>query len=330
MANLEHLTILDRGVESWNNWRKSNPDITPDLIGATLNNKNLMGYDFQNADIRSANFTNCNLSRSNFTRVKIGLSHNWIILLSIISSLLAILSGWLSSFLIYFFLLIFSANISHQIVGYVSLIFFLLLLLINFQQKSQLIYIKIFFSLFVFLGAIAIAFAIAYTVPIAFGFPIVIITIGLCIAIAILISIILTIALTTEVITISLVGLPLISRIFIFSIILLTILILTSIPSLLTLTIPLPFFADSHIMIPIVFSFLGFCYHLAQQALKGNFRYSLIRNIAITLATTKGTKFCHADLTDVNFSEVQLKNTDFRNAVISPLSRNQLRLFNRI
>jgi hypothetical protein len=31
MANPEHLQILQQGVEVWNQWRRHNPDIKPDL-----------------------------------------------------------------------------------------------------------------------------------------------------------------------------------------------------------------------------------------------------------------------------------------------------------
>src|SRR5690348_5632765 len=36
MANAEHLDILKKGVEAWNDWRKKNPHIKPDLTGAYL------------------------------------------------------------------------------------------------------------------------------------------------------------------------------------------------------------------------------------------------------------------------------------------------------
>jgi hypothetical protein len=31
MANQEHLSKLEEGVEAWNRWRKEHPDIRPDL-----------------------------------------------------------------------------------------------------------------------------------------------------------------------------------------------------------------------------------------------------------------------------------------------------------
>ena len=36
MANQEHLKILQQGVDAWNEWRRENPEIKPDLSGADL------------------------------------------------------------------------------------------------------------------------------------------------------------------------------------------------------------------------------------------------------------------------------------------------------
>lgn len=47
MANQEHLKILNRGVEYWNQWRKDNPDVRPDLRGANLTMEN----DATNGDV---------------------------------------------------------------------------------------------------------------------------------------------------------------------------------------------------------------------------------------------------------------------------------------
>jgi hypothetical protein len=41
MADEEHLQILQQGVDVWNEWRKSNPELIPDLDGATLYEANL-------------------------------------------------------------------------------------------------------------------------------------------------------------------------------------------------------------------------------------------------------------------------------------------------
>ena len=51
MANPEHLKILKQGVEVWNEWRKKNPDIVPDLSNADLWEANLIGADLKGADL---------------------------------------------------------------------------------------------------------------------------------------------------------------------------------------------------------------------------------------------------------------------------------------
>lgn len=55
MANEEHLDQLKKGVESWNQWRKINEAIHPDLSGA----------DLREANLNRTNLTNTNLSRAN-------------------------------------------------------------------------------------------------------------------------------------------------------------------------------------------------------------------------------------------------------------------------
>jgi hypothetical protein len=36
MANDEHVALLKKGVDAWNEWRKENPEIQPDLSDANL------------------------------------------------------------------------------------------------------------------------------------------------------------------------------------------------------------------------------------------------------------------------------------------------------
>lgn len=43
MANEEHLAILKQGMEVWNQWRKENREIRPDLHHANLWGMNLHG-----------------------------------------------------------------------------------------------------------------------------------------------------------------------------------------------------------------------------------------------------------------------------------------------
>ena len=49
MANEEHVALLKQGVDAWNAWRQSNPDVGPDLIQAYLSGADLSGADLSEA-----------------------------------------------------------------------------------------------------------------------------------------------------------------------------------------------------------------------------------------------------------------------------------------
>jgi uncharacterized protein YjbI with pentapeptide repeats len=72
MANEEHLAKLNGGVEAWNEWRRANPGIRPDLRGASFKEANLIGADLSKADLSDASLlgkllTMSNLSDANLT-----------------------------------------------------------------------------------------------------------------------------------------------------------------------------------------------------------------------------------------------------------------------
>jgi DnaJ-domain-containing protein 1 len=56
MADEEHLAILKKGVEVWNEWRRENPDIIPDLGGTDLSGINLDGFDLHQAALWNSFF----------------------------------------------------------------------------------------------------------------------------------------------------------------------------------------------------------------------------------------------------------------------------------
>ena len=62
MANPEHLAKLKEGVEKWNQWRKANPEVHPDLFAA-----NLMKTDLRSANLLWANLCGSNLSEANLS-----------------------------------------------------------------------------------------------------------------------------------------------------------------------------------------------------------------------------------------------------------------------
>jgi hypothetical protein len=66
MANDVHVAMLKKGVDAWNEWRRENPDIRPDLSGAdlfcaNLKGANLSGAHLDGADLRQANLIEADL-----------------------------------------------------------------------------------------------------------------------------------------------------------------------------------------------------------------------------------------------------------------------------
>jgi uncharacterized protein YjbI with pentapeptide repeats len=60
IAYQEHLDILARGVEAWNNWRGQNPDNHPDLSGVDPSDADLNHAHLRGANLISAHLMNVN------------------------------------------------------------------------------------------------------------------------------------------------------------------------------------------------------------------------------------------------------------------------------
>lgn len=76
MANSEHLEILQRGVDVWNQWRDAHPEILPDLQRADLRGVDLGFGNFSEADLSGADLTfsileNASLRGANLRNAKL-------------------------------------------------------------------------------------------------------------------------------------------------------------------------------------------------------------------------------------------------------------------
>lgn len=71
MANIEHLTLLLNGVESWNQWRKENPLIRPDLSRVNLSRKDFKGANFHKAKFSHANLNYTDLSDADLSEANL-------------------------------------------------------------------------------------------------------------------------------------------------------------------------------------------------------------------------------------------------------------------
>ena len=72
MANQEHLTILEQGVEVWNQWRQEQQDVIPDLSGASLVKADLSRADLSRAKLSHADLSRAYLSGASVTPEQLG------------------------------------------------------------------------------------------------------------------------------------------------------------------------------------------------------------------------------------------------------------------
>jgi uncharacterized protein YjbI with pentapeptide repeats len=72
MADPDPVADLMKGVDAWNMWRSENPDVEPDLIGASLSGVDLSGADLSAADLSGADLCRANLRRANLDEANLG------------------------------------------------------------------------------------------------------------------------------------------------------------------------------------------------------------------------------------------------------------------
>ena len=68
MANEEHLEILQKGVEAWNQWREKRPWFQPDLSNADLHGADLCGADLSRTSLYGADLCRADLSKATLIR----------------------------------------------------------------------------------------------------------------------------------------------------------------------------------------------------------------------------------------------------------------------
>src|SRR6188474_1208225 len=62
--NQEHIAILEKGVSTWNQWRRENPKIIPRVTYHDFKGLDLRGINFTNADLIYGEFENCDIRDS--------------------------------------------------------------------------------------------------------------------------------------------------------------------------------------------------------------------------------------------------------------------------
>jgi Pentapeptide repeats (8 copies) len=75
MAIVEHLNILQQGTDAWNEWRRTNPHIKPDLSTARLRGRHFEGYDFSDTDLSGVDLSEARLVRTKFAKANLSNSN---------------------------------------------------------------------------------------------------------------------------------------------------------------------------------------------------------------------------------------------------------------
>ena len=71
MANQEHVALLKKSVEEWNQWRSENPGVIPNLKKANLKKANLEKANLKKANLEGAKLNGANLSSALFTKAEL-------------------------------------------------------------------------------------------------------------------------------------------------------------------------------------------------------------------------------------------------------------------
>ncbi len=71
MDNKRHVARLKQGVEAWNQWRRENPDVCPDLSQANLTGAHLVEADLSDTNLFWADLAHANLHKADLTRASL-------------------------------------------------------------------------------------------------------------------------------------------------------------------------------------------------------------------------------------------------------------------
>lgn len=74
MADETQLSILKAGVEAWNQWRKENPTVQPDLMKADFEEESLAGVNLSGSILRRTQFVRADLNAANLSDANLELA----------------------------------------------------------------------------------------------------------------------------------------------------------------------------------------------------------------------------------------------------------------
>lgn len=278
------------------------------LRGQSFKGENLSGADFSKADIRGADFTRATLQNVNFRGTKAGLQRPWTITLLISSWVLAAGSGLSSGIVGLPVMLMGQVSFRNDSAGaIVSLIALVVFFVVTIRQGLPA-------GLRAFAVAVNGAFAIAvvgtlhfnilaeYDSGIMAGVFLLAVIGAVAIAIAVAVAVAIAVAVAVAVaVAGTMAG---------------TVAVAIAVALAVCLTVPLtsatPILGASAFTEAITITLL--CAYVGWRTIAGAKKDGWIGGIAIAFASTGGTSFRKADLTDADFTSATLKCTDFRRA----------------
>lgn len=275
----------------------------------------MVGADFEYADIRSADFSRCDLRKANISYAIAGQSIHWIIFISSFLCILLFISGGASGFaggLAGYFVWIedkadFIDNTIFFIISGVSSIIFLLLFTLMVIKKGLEHSI---------LGGVTLTVVISIVFAALFGGDDskVLVSVILQLLIlggAITGAIVCAISAATAMILLGKKAIFLSGSVFFVAA------ILGALEGVEFLSNDKSKWLALGVAVIIIIDMLSLGIYIAWQATYyENKHYLTIRKTALVFSSIGGTKFCHADLSDADFTSSILRAVDFRNAII--------------
>ena len=275
------------------------------LRGHNFKGQNLTGAKFIGADIRGANFTNAILREADFTRAQAGLQDRWTIFLVIISQSLSLISGVMSGYFSVWVAVFLTPDSIKQFTilpGVVVLIVLAIFFIATIRQGIGAAALAV---------AGAAAGAVAVAVPVA-GAGAVAVAKAAAAEVAMAAAVAAAVV-SVVVAVVAGAGAAAAAVAATAAVAVVSAVVSVVVPIWLGAVVVVGAGAGAGAgAVVVALPALGI--YIAWRALAGDEKHAFVRKIAIAFATTGGTSFRNADLTDANFTEATLKSTDFRTA----------------
>ena len=275
------------------------------LRGQSFKGQDLSGANFSYADIRGADFTNTILKDANFSYAKHGLQSHQVFFLTVISAILAIVFGFAAAFtgiVVGISLQSRTNNLLSIVIALTGLVIFCTVVF----RKGVITIIAALIILLTMSGVLSVALVTALTWE---GSGVlggsVVFTLAAVAGASMIGALLLAIAGfsggSVAVISVLIAAVTGVLTGSFFAV-----KVVKAVPQVWLLT--LGWVGAMAVVTALISAYVS------RQTLAGNDKYSLIHAIAVTFASTGGTSFRGANLTDANFTKATLKNTDFKKA----------------